>query len=66
MEPLDADADAGTGTELTWSRQASEAENIRVNSQMVRNLLDALRPPSPQAERRQRPGVAITGAVRTS
>ena len=28
----------------TWSRQASEAENIRVNSRMVRNLLDALRP----------------------
>jgi nucleoside-diphosphate-sugar epimerase len=28
----------------TWSRQANEAENIRVNSAMVRNLLDALRP----------------------
>lgn len=28
----------------TWARQASEAENIRVNSAMVRNLLDALRP----------------------
>ena len=28
----------------TWSRQASEAENIRVNAAMVRNLLDALRP----------------------
>ncbi|KAB7648252.1 SDR family oxidoreductase [Polymorphobacter fuscus] len=28
----------------TWSRQASEAENIRVNGAMVRNLLDALRP----------------------
>lgn len=27
----------------TWSRQASEAENIRVNAAMVRNLLDALR-----------------------
>ncbi len=26
----------------TWSRQASEAENIRVNAAMVRNLLDAL------------------------
>ena len=29
----------------TWARQDSEAENIRVNSAMVRNLLDALRPP---------------------
>ncbi|WBH17280.1 SDR family oxidoreductase [Sphingomonas radiodurans] len=28
----------------TWSRQGSEAENIRVNAAMVRNLLDALRP----------------------
>ncbi len=28
----------------TWLRQATEAENIRVNSAMVRNLLDALRP----------------------
>ena len=28
----------------TWSRQASEAENIRVNAGMVRNLLEALRP----------------------
>lgn len=28
----------------TWSRQANEAENIRVNSAMVRNLFDALRP----------------------
>jgi len=28
----------------TWSRQANEAENIRVNAAMVRNLLDALRP----------------------
>jgi nucleoside-diphosphate-sugar epimerase len=28
----------------TWSRQASEAENIRVNAAMVRHLLDALRP----------------------
>ncbi len=27
----------------TWLRQGSEAENIRVNSAMVRNLLDALR-----------------------
>jgi nucleoside-diphosphate-sugar epimerase len=28
----------------TWARQATEAENIRVNSAMVRNLLEALRP----------------------
>jgi nucleoside-diphosphate-sugar epimerase len=28
----------------TWLRQATEAENIRVNGAMVRNLLDALRP----------------------
>jgi nucleoside-diphosphate-sugar epimerase len=28
----------------TWLRQPTEAENIRVNSAMVRNLLDALRP----------------------
>jgi len=28
----------------TWARQSSEAENIRVNAAMVRNLLDALRP----------------------
>lgn len=28
----------------TWSRQATEAENIRVNGAMVRNLLDGLRP----------------------
>ena len=28
----------------TWLRQASEAENIRVNAAMVRNLLDGLRP----------------------
>ena len=28
----------------TWMRQRTEAENIRVNSAMVRNLLDALRP----------------------
>ena len=28
----------------TWSRQSNEAENIRVNSAMVRNLLDALGP----------------------
>ena len=28
----------------TWLRQATEAENIRVNGGMVRNLLDALSP----------------------
>ena len=28
----------------TWLRQDSEAENIRVNASMVRNLLDGLRP----------------------
>jgi nucleoside-diphosphate-sugar epimerase len=28
----------------TWARQATEAENIRVNGAMVRNLLDALAP----------------------
>lgn len=28
----------------TWARQASEAENLRVNAQMVRNLLEAVRP----------------------
>jgi nucleoside-diphosphate-sugar epimerase len=28
----------------SWLRQRTEAENIRVNSAMVRNLLDALRP----------------------
>jgi nucleoside-diphosphate-sugar epimerase len=28
----------------TWSRQANEIENIRVNGAMVRNLLDALHP----------------------
>jgi nucleoside-diphosphate-sugar epimerase len=28
----------------TWMRQPTEAENIRVNATMVRNLLDALRP----------------------
>ncbi|WP_296257184.1 MULTISPECIES: SDR family oxidoreductase [unclassified Pseudomonas] len=27
----------------TWSRQATEAENIKVNAAMVRNVLDALR-----------------------
>ncbi len=33
----------------TWARQDSEAENIRVNGAMVRNLLDAL--PRPDAPR---------------
>lgn len=28
----------------TWARQATEAENIRVNAAMIRNLLNALRP----------------------
>ena len=28
----------------TWTRQATEAENIRVNALMIRNVLDALRP----------------------
>jgi nucleoside-diphosphate-sugar epimerase len=28
----------------TWTRNATEAENVRVNSAMVRNLLDALSP----------------------
>ncbi|MGY9049988.1 MAG: SDR family oxidoreductase, partial [Rhodobacterales bacterium] len=28
----------------TWLRQATEAENIRVNGTMIRNLLDAVRP----------------------
>lgn len=28
----------------TWSRQATEAENIRVNAAMVRNVLNAVRP----------------------
>ncbi|WP_374295463.1 SDR family oxidoreductase [Sphingomonas sp.] len=36
------DADAVFIT--TWARQDSEAENIRVNAAMVRNLLDALPP----------------------
>ncbi len=28
----------------TWMRQSTEAENIRVNSALIRNLLDAIRP----------------------
>lgn len=30
----------------TWARQSSEAENIRVNAQMIRNVLEAVRPSS--------------------
>lgn len=48
----DAEATAAALKELkpdavfitTWLRQDSEAENIRVNAAMVRNLLDGLRP----------------------
>lgn len=56
MNPVAADLQdkAGTAAALaalrpdavfitTWLRQDSEAENIRVNAEMVRNLLDALR-----------------------
>ena len=56
VRPVAADLQdaAGTATALrgvdpdavfiaTWSRQATEAENIRVNAAMVRNLLDGLR-----------------------
>jgi nucleoside-diphosphate-sugar epimerase len=56
VEPIAADLQdaAGTAAALadvhpdavfitTWLRQDSEVENIRVNSAMVRNLLDALR-----------------------
>ena len=31
----------------TWARQATEAENIRVNAAMVRTVLDAIRPAGP-------------------
>ena len=45
---LEGAAPGGVRPELvivsTWSRQASEAENIRVNAAMVKNLLDAVRP----------------------
>lgn len=57
VEPIAADLlePAGLGTALagrrpshvfvtTWLRQETEAENIRVNAAMVRNLLDAVRP----------------------
>lgn len=40
----------------TWLRQDSEAENIRVNAAMVRNLLDAL--PKPKGPRH---GALVTG-----
>jgi nucleoside-diphosphate-sugar epimerase len=43
----------------TWLRQASEAENIRVNSAMVRNLLDAL--PTPRTPRTPRHVALVTG-----
>ncbi|WP_062014987.1 SDR family oxidoreductase [Aureimonas sp. AU4] len=56
VEPLAADLQDAAGTAealrdvrpdavfvTTWARQDTEAENIRVNAGMVRNLLDALR-----------------------
>ncbi|WP_375460706.1 SDR family oxidoreductase [uncultured Enterovirga sp.] len=56
VEPISADLQDAAGTTraladvrpdavfiTTWLRQHSEAENIRVNSAMVRNLLDGLR-----------------------
>ncbi|QJD57842.1 SDR family oxidoreductase [Pseudomonas sp. gcc21] len=57
VQPISADlldpsalAEAVRGLEpthvylTTWARQATEAENIRVNALMIRNVLDALRP----------------------
>ena len=50
LQDAKATADALAGLQAdsvfitTWLRQDSEAENIRVNSAMVRNLLDGLRP----------------------
>lgn len=41
-----ADIDPAAVFVTTWLRQDSEAENIRVNSAMVRNLLAGLRKPS--------------------
>ena len=38
----------------TWLRHDTEAENIRVNGAMVRNLLDAVRPIGQRAARRAR------------
>ncbi|MDJ0275533.1 SDR family oxidoreductase [Sphingomonas sp. 2R-10] len=62
VRPLAADLTDAAGTRAalaglrpnavfvtTWARQDSEAENIRVNGAMVRNLLDAL--PRPDAPR---------------
>lgn len=59
VEPVVADLQDGAGTAhalgaidpdavfiTTWLRQDSEAENIRVNSVMVRNLLDGLPEPT--------------------
>jgi hypothetical protein len=34
----------------TWLRQKTEAENIRINRAMVRNVLDALSPSTTLAE----------------
>ena len=57
VEPLATDLQDGAATAValakvrpeavfiaTWARQTTEAENIRVNGGMVRNLLDGLRP----------------------
>ena len=57
VQPVTADLQDADGTAValaavrpdavfitTWLRQDNEAENIRVNSAMVRNLLDGLRP----------------------
>lgn len=44
LGPALADIRPGHLFIATWSRQANEAENIRVNAAMVRNLFDALRP----------------------
>ena len=41
-----ADVDADAVFITTWARQDSEAENIRVNGAMVRNLLDGLPKPT--------------------
>lgn len=49
LQDADAIRSALTGTRpdavffTTWARQATEAENIRVNAAMVRNVLDAVR-----------------------
>lgn len=44
LAPALADAHPDAVFIATWSRQVDEAENIRVNGAMVRNLLAALRP----------------------